>query len=384
MRGAALVRARAVLIAAGAAALLAGCSTAATTAVTVTGTKLTVYLSRPPAGAGQSAADVFDAEQLAFRQAGSTVGRFSLSVRTAAGAELTANARSAVSTKTTVAYLGEIEPGTSQLTVPITNELGILEVSPTDTADYLTHAVAAVGNSPGTFYPDSSTYHQTFARVVPTSAQEATALVSAMRAHGVGKLFVAPGDGSQYGDTLALEVRAAAGSAGLSVASTASGADGIFYGGQPGATATRELDALAAADAGAKLFAPSALYDDTFVAGLSPAAQAGLYVSSPGFMPSALSSAARQFEASFASAYGHDPVPEAIFGAETVEALVAVIQQAGVNAGQRALIVADFRSLKNRASPLIGTYSIAGGDTSIAPFIIARVKNGALVPAGSA
>jgi ABC-type branched-subunit amino acid transport system substrate-binding protein len=380
MRGVAPVRTRAfTLCACLALGALAGCTAQTNSAVIVSGATLTIYASQPPAGAGgQAATDVLDAEQLAFAQTGATLGKLKLRFRTLSGTELSANARTAIQDKTAIAYLGEIVPGTSPVSVQITNELGLLEVSPTDTAGYLTQATPAVPGAPSQYYPSSSTYHQTFARVVPNTAQEAKALVSEMHSVGVSKLSVAS-DGSPYGASIALEVRQDAASAGLSIVSGAATADAVFYGAGAGAAATKALDQAAVTNSSAKLFGPSGLYDDSFVAGLSAAAQKQLYVSSPGFLAKDLTPTGQQFAAAFAARYGHDPVPEAIFGYEAVIALRHVLTEVGALATNRADVVIAFRTIKNLSSPL-GTFSISGGDTSIAPFVIARPQGGKLVP----
>ncbi len=62
-----------------------------------------------------------------------------------------------------------------------------------------------------------------------------------------------------------------------------------------------------------------------------------------------------------------------------MSALLAVLDQQGAKANDRADVVSAFRSLKDRSSA-IGTYSISGGDPSIAPFIFAHVRGGQLVP----
>jgi branched-chain amino acid transport system substrate-binding protein len=379
MLGASLYRPRAatacgLLLALG----LAGCAAQNNSAVTVSGKALTIYASRPPAGAGgQTAADVLDAEQLALSQAGTTVGQFTVRLVKLDGKEISDNARSAVQNSTAIAYLGEIEPGTSQASVPITNELGLLQVSPTDTAAYLTEAVPEVSGSPTTFYPSRSTYHETFARVVPTSAQEATAIAAEMHSLGLTKLYVAD-DGTPYGVTVASEVRAAAAKQGLSLVSGAASADAVFYGGNTAATAAKALDQAAAAGS-AKLFAPSALYDDAFVDGLSAAGQKNLYVSSPGFTAATLTPAGRQFVTAFRNAYHHVPVPQAIFGYEAMSSVLAVLKEAGTGAGSRATVVNDYRTLHDRQS-VLGTYSISSGDTTLTPpFVFGRPRGGALV-----
>jgi branched-chain amino acid transport system substrate-binding protein len=358
---------------------LAGCAAQSNSAVTVSGKTLTIYASRPPGGSGgQTAADVLDAEQLALQHAGTTVGKYTVKLVTLTGKEISDNARTAVQHSSAIAYLGEIEPGTSQDSVQITNELGLLEVSPTDTAAYLTEAVPEVSGSPTTFYPSRSTFHQTFARVVPTSAQEAKAIAAEMHSLGATKLYVAD-DGTPYGVTMAAEVRAVATKQGLSLVSGAASADAVFYGGNNAAAATKALDQAATASSAAKLFAPSALYADSFVAGLSAAAQKNLYVSAPGFTSSTLSPAGQQFVTAFRAAYHHAPVPQAIFGYEAMSAVLAVLRQAGTGAGSRATVVNDFLTLRNRQSAL-GTYSISSGDTSLAPFVFGHPRGGRLVP----
>ncbi len=378
MLGASLVRPRAATVC-GLLSMVAvaGCATQTNSAVTVSGKTLTVYISDPPGRVSAARADVLDAERLAFQQAGATVGKFTVQLHLLHGKQLSDNARTADQDASAIAYMGEIDPGTSEISVPITNELGLLEVSPTDTAAYLTQATPVVSGSPTTFYPSGSTYRETFARVVPTTAQEARAITAQMHSLGLSKVYVAD-DGRPYGASIAAAVRAGAGAQGLSPVSTAAGADGVFFGGNDAAAATKALDAAAGASPTAKLFVPSALYDDTFVAGLSAAAQKNLYVSSPGSAPSALTPAGQRFVTAFRSAYGHAPVPEAIYGYEAVSALMAVLKQAGAQAGSRAAVVSDFRGLHNRQG-VIGTYSISAGDPTTASFVFGRPRGGKLV-----
>jgi branched-chain amino acid transport system substrate-binding protein len=358
--------------------VLAGCAAQKNSPVTVSGKTLTIYASLPPGGAGgQTAADVLAAEHLALQQAGTSVGKFTVRLVTLHGREISDNARHAVQNSTAIAYLGEIGPGTSQDSVPITNELGLLQVSPTDTAAYLTEAVPEVSGSPTTFYPSRSTYNETFARVVPSTAQEAKAITAEMHALGLSKLYVAD-DGTPYGATVTAEVRADAAKQSLSLVSSMASADAVFYGGNTPARAARVLDQAAAANGTAKLFAPSALYESAFVAALSAGAQKNLYVSSPGFTPATLTPAGRQFVTAFRSAYGHAPVPQAIFGYEAMSAVLAVLKEAGIGAGTRSTVVSDFRTLHDRQS-VLGTYTISSGDTNLAPFVFGRPRGGALV-----
>ena len=84
--------------------------------------------------------------------------------------QISDQARTVIQDKTAIAYLGEIVPHSSYASLGITNALDLLQVSPTDTALELTQASPVVPGSPDTYYESMSTYGQTFARVVPTSA----------------------------------------------------------------------------------------------------------------------------------------------------------------------------------------------------------------------
>jgi branched-chain amino acid transport system substrate-binding protein len=359
---------------------LAGCGTAgapSNSAVTVAGTTLSIYASQPPGDSGgQVATDVFDAEKLAFAQSGAKVGPYQLRFEPVHADEVSADARQVISDKTAIAYLGEIPPGTSGVSVQITNEVGLLQVSPTDTAAYLTKATPGVNGSPEHFYPAHSNFHETFGRVVPSSAAEATAIVAHMKAMGVSTLAV-DNDGTDYGLSVAQEVRSDATAAGIGNGSGGA----FFYGGEPGSAAATALDRAVQSDPQVKLFAPSALYDDGFVSGLSSAAQGALTVSAPGFLPGALDPVGAAFEKTFRSRYGHAPAPQAIFGYEAMRAVLAALAQAGTHASVRQQVVADFRDLKRTATQsALGAYTIDGGDTNIAPFVFAGVSGGRLVP----
>lgn len=360
---------------------VSGCSSTTTpssSAVTVTGSTLDIYAAQPPGVPTQVDKDVLAAEQLGLKQAGGKAGAFDLRLRVVHGNEVSANARAAVSDKKAIAYLGEIAPGTSGVSVQITNQVGLLQISPTDTAVYLTHSTPAVSGSPNHYYPASSTFHQTFARIVPTTAQEARALVADMRARNVARLYVSS-DGSTYGASVADEVRTAAKAQGITLASRVTDADGVFYGAVAGARARQALDRVAASSPKAKLFAPSALYDDTFVAGLSAAAQSNLYVSAAAVPPASQTADAKAFASAFSSTYGHAPQPQAVYGYEAMSALIAVLKNLGAIANRRDQVVARFRGLSNRQSAL-GTYSLQSGDTNLSSFVIAHPAGGRLVP----
>ena len=359
---------------------IAGCTAAGSSAPALSGKTLAIYVSLPASLAGDpQAQDVVDAEKLAFQQLSGQVTAYKLSMRVLTHDKISDNARQAIGdTGHAVAYVGEVPPGDSADSIGITNAQDLLQVSATDTAAELTQKTPAVAKAPTKFYESLGTYGRTFARVVPTTKLEAKALAMEMESLGVKSLYVTA-DGSAYGRTLADALRTAAGGAVTPVASARS-ADGVLFAGSSRTEATRALGNAASTNPGAKLFAPSALDSDSFVATLPAAAQRNLYVSVPGLLPHEMASHARVFVSNFRSAYGRAPGSQALFGYEAMSALLAVLHEAGSSANNRQTVVRDFFGIRDRASPL-GTYSIdQNGDTSIAPFVIAHVIRSKLVP----
>jgi branched-chain amino acid transport system substrate-binding protein len=348
--------------------------------VTVSGKTLTIYASAAQTSQPQVAQDVLAAERLAFSQSPASVGGYTLRLVTLPGAKISDDARTAIQDQSAIAYLGEVVPHSSYASLGITNAVDLLQVSPTDTALELTQATPAVPGAPGIYYQSFSAYGQTFVRVVPTSGREASAQVQEMAKLGVTKLYVAD-DGGPYGAAIANAVKHdAAGK--ITVTSSQSGADGVFYGSNSPATAEQFFDRAAAANPSVKLFGPSALSDSGFAAGLSGAVR-NLYVSTPGFLPADLTPAGNTFVSQFTSTYHRTPDSQAIFGYEAMSAVLAVLREAGAQANNRSTVVHDFLAIKNRQS-VLGTYSMnSNGDTSIAPFVFSRLERGKLVPFAS-
>jgi branched-chain amino acid transport system substrate-binding protein len=362
------------------AAGVGGCTAAGSNTPTLTGSSLTVYVSDPSSLASDpQAQDVVDAERLAFQQQRSEVTAYHLALVVVSHEKISDNARQAIGdTGHAIAYVGEVLPGDSADSIGITNAEQLLQVSATDTAAELTQKTPAVSGAPQKYYESLSANGRTFARVVPTTVLEAKALITEMQSLGVKSLYVT-GDGSEYGRTLADAVRTAASPA-ISVAASQGTADAVLFAGSSQTEAAQALNTAVSSNPKVKLFAPSALNDDAFVGRLSPAAQKALSVSSPGLLPEQLATAAPSFASGFKTSYGHAPSVEAIFGYEVMSALLHVLQSKGASANDRSKVVKGFFGIRNRSSPL-GTYSInQDGDTSIAPFVIERVKAAKLVP----
>jgi ABC-type branched-subunit amino acid transport system substrate-binding protein len=372
-----------LVIAALAATVLGGCSASGSgTSVSVSGKSLTIYAAAP-AGTTGTGADLLDAERLAFNQKSAEVTAFRLHLQTLSSAKPSDNARTAISDTSAIAYLGELQPGTSTATVGITNAEDLLQVSPADTAQGLTDPhTPGLSDVPDKYLESQKTYGRTFARVVPNTGAEARALAAELRTLGVHSLYVGS-DGSDYAVALAAALRTAA--TGVSItpgpldATRTGGASAVFAASDSIPAARKFFTDVATAHPGTTLLGPSALADPALLTGLPAGAR--LYVSAPGYLPRSAPAAAASFTRQFRSQFGHVPVPQAIFGYEAMSSVLDVLHQAGTSASSRGFVVHAFLTQRNRAASVIGPYSMdANGDTSLAPFVILRLRSGQLVP----
>ena len=370
----------------------------------VPGSRLTIYSSQPLSGAlGDRARDMVRAERLALDQSGGRAGRWRLSYVPLDNADprtgswdpglVATNARRAAQDATTIAYLGEMDSGGSAISIPILNDAGILTVSPLDGVAGLTRRRGAGHGEPEKYYP---THRRTFARLVPSDDVQAAALVSYMQDLRVRRLFILHDD-SLYGGSLAVNVARRARPAGIRVLvnreidplrarrpalaaeMAAPRADALLYTGvlRPGVTGL--LRALHAALPRLRLFAPSALANPMFAAGLG-AAQGRIHLTAPALPPHLLAPASSRFRDRFRAAYGSPPDPFAVYGYEAMNAVIDSIRNAGAEANHRRQVVRSlFATARLRSSPL-GTYSLDRlGDTSIQTFGSYRVRRGRLV-----
>ena len=113
--------------------------------------------------------------------------------------QTSANARTAVVDDTTIAYLGEFNSGATSISLPILNEAGILQVSPSNTYVGLTRAEGAEPREPAKYFP---TGLRTFGRVIPADHLQAAAVAALLQAERVKRVFLVD-DHEVYGHGLA-------------------------------------------------------------------------------------------------------------------------------------------------------------------------------------
>lgn len=148
-----------------------GCGASGSNDVTVSGQRLTIYLSAPANLPAQSTArDVIDAEKLAFQQLSGGVRGFTLRLRVTTANKVSTNARAAIEDSTSIAYLGEVQGESSTDSLGITNAQELLQVSP-----------AEAPSAPTKDFESFGTYSRTFASMAPGQDPQALLAGSAAR-----------------------------------------------------------------------------------------------------------------------------------------------------------------------------------------------------------
>ena len=401
MRG---LRAASACVVAGVVLALAGCGGDKSDDGPQSGSRtVTIYSSMPLHGPErESSQDMVNAIKLALQEAGGKAGALSvtyvsLDSSTREDATWTSdrvleNARTAVRDINTIAYIGDRDSAATALSLPLTNEGDVLQVSPTSAYDGLTRAGGVRTGEPERFYPSGK---RTFGRLVPADHVQASALVGYMKNEGVRTLAML-GDRELDGGGLADQVSKAAARQGIEVVDkgrinalkplsghaqdvAATGADAFLFAGDAATGADRILGAVAAAAPTMQLFGPSAIADAGFISQLRPDVQRRLRITTPTLPPRLLPASARAFRARFRAAFGRAPAPEALLAFESANAIIASIRAAGAKGNERAAVIAAFHEIRRRHS-VLGTYSIdRNGDTSLARFAGNRVRGSRLV-----
>jgi branched-chain amino acid transport system substrate-binding protein len=185
----------------------------------IAGPAATVYSSGPRHGASAAAAAaVLAGERRALAEAGGRAGGLRIRLRELPTTDaepdhpwdpglVSTNAHRAADDPSAIAYLGELDYGASAVSLPITNDAGLLQVSPGDGLTSLTRRPPGRPRAgPERYYPSG---RRSFVCMGPTDLDEARWLVERARAGGAERLAVVF-DREIYGRELAGQIVALA------------------------------------------------------------------------------------------------------------------------------------------------------------------------------
>jgi branched-chain amino acid transport system substrate-binding protein len=248
-----------------------------------------------------------------------------------------ANARTAVQDHTTAAYIGELDSEPTRASAPITNQAGIVQVSPGAGAVDLTAPAAGYPDSPDRYRPSGDV---SFARTVPADDVVVDAAAAWASELGVTAAAVTS-DGSPFQNRAATEFKSAAADHGIRVS--------------PG----KPPGKVAVAPGGA---ARAGYEPGTSRLSIYGSARQTLQLSAqldPPLIPD------KDFDTRFAQRFHRNPGPYAAYGYEAMELVLQGIREAGTDATsfrddmRHAVIGA------HRDGTVLGSYSITSeGETT--------------------
>jgi branched-chain amino acid transport system substrate-binding protein len=368
---------------------------------------VTIYSSLPLQGATRdNSLDVQKGVTLALQQrngkAGScTVEYKKLDDSTAQAGQwdpgaTSANARKVAQDDNAIALIGEFNSGASAISIPITNEAGLLQVSPSNTALELTKDVGPDDKgAPEKYYPAGE---RTYGRVVPADHIQGSAQAEWMKEEGVKKVYILD-DKQVYGAGVAKTTGDAAKLNGIEVVGTDSidpkapnyrslaakirdsGADAVFYGGITANNAVQLFKDIGAALPDATLWGPDGVAESAFTNDIPADVAKRMHITVATINPKDYGPKGQKFFEDFKAKYKQKVIqPYAIYGFEAMDVTLDAMDRAGDDCNDRQTVIDEFFNTKDKEG-VTGTYDIdADGDVNLSQFGRHSVVNGELSP----
>ena len=353
-----------------------------------------VYSSLPLRGPSSAeATSLENGIRLALAQADDKAGRFTvrytaLDDSTGVGGwdatQTAANAHEAAADPRAVYYIGEFDDDASEVSMPILNQAGIAQVSPTNTyVGLTTNEPGSVTGEPGRYDPTDT---RTYLRIVPVDSVQTAADLVAMHQAGCARVALASDD-EAYGMGLAKLIELQKSYYGVDIVSDKGFDPSTPSFGSYAATLKRmHVDCLMlagvaskggvaltkdvhAALPAAKIFGPQEMCTSAWTNpkdGGVPAAIDPLIACTEVTQSLAAYPGGKAFLASYKAKYpGSDPSPYAILGYEAMKLGLSTIASLGGNGDSKSAVLSALFATANRHS-VLGTYSFEkDGDTTL-------------------
>lgn len=353
---------------------------------TLRGTETNIITIVYSAPLSLSSTDIsLNAVNLALEQRNNRAGGFDVVLKVLDDGDVTgnwveenerSNALVAVSDPTTVAFLGPLNTGAAKISMPILNQAGIVQMSPSNTWPGLTKS-GFLPNEPGIFYP---TGIQHYVRVAPTDDLQGPA--GALWAFELGfKSAYVVNDNDAYGIGIANLFERKARNIGISIVGSksitpdttqyqavgdeiiASGAELVYYGGITPNGGPELLKYLREKGSTAAFMGPDGIFEQDFIDRAGSASE-GVFITAIGAPPEEVKSpTAIAFLTTYKERFNSDPD---VFGALTYDATIALLDAIDrADSSDRAAILREVKAIRSQPG-VFGTWGFdKNGDTTL-------------------
>jgi branched-chain amino acid transport system substrate-binding protein len=379
---------------------LSGCLGGEERSTRIQGDTVTVYSSLPRHGVSAAAARAAAAGQrLALEEAGGRAGDLDVRLVERDSAEpgerlwdpdvVSMNAKEAADDPRAIAYIGELDYGASAVSVPITNEAGVLQVSPSDGLTSLTRTpLGRPRAGPERYYPEDE---RSFVRLVPADELVAESLMNDVRETGAASVAVLY-DGEIHSRELGGILHALARRDGPEPVETTEyrgrvdeipdlvrdvaedRPDVVLYAGIAGPGTGRILAQIDRALPGVPVYATYGLLARDPEVPI-PVAPASAYALGPIPPESELPSQGRRLLARLRETEGAEVArPEALYGYEAMRLVLDAIRAAGPD---RARVIEEAIRIRERRHTPLGVYRVrATGEVETSSFALYALRDG--------
>ncbi len=300
------------------------------------------------------------------------------------------NAYRAADDASAIAYIGPLNSGAAKISMPILNEVGIVQVSPSNTWPGLTKPGFLPGE-PAIFYPSGERH---YARVAPTDDLQGPAGARWAHALGYRDVYVV-NDGDPYGIGIADLFVSEARQLGMNIVGystissdpqsytrigdivASSSVSLVYYGGLTPNGGPELLTYMREQGSHAAFMGPDGIFMSDFIA-RAGAASEGVLVTSIGVSPSEVQTPnARAYREAYRERFGGEPDVFGAFAYDATNALMSAIERVG--SVDRQAVLTEFLSIRSQP----GVFSTWGfddnGDTTLTLMSGYVVKNGSFV-----
>jgi branched-chain amino acid transport system substrate-binding protein len=319
----------------------------------------------------------------------------------------TENANKAAADKSVIAYIGTFNSGAAALSIPILNKADLVMVSPANTNPGLTKPGKGGPGEPEVYYPNGK---RNYARVVAADDIQGAVAANWAKSLGVTSVYILD-DAELYGKGVADVFNKSATGLGIKVIGQESidpkAADykalmtkiGSSNGGQApdmiyvgmvvdnnAAQLLKDKVGVMGDNTKVKFMGPDGIQTQAFIDGAGADVAAGAYATVGGIPNDKLPEAGQQYLKDYAKEYGETNEPYAVYGYDSIGAVIAGIEKvcaAGGDPTNRAAVRDAVMSLKDYSGAL-GTWSFdANGDTSLSDMTGYVVEGGKYAPVGT-